>query len=326
MTPKSNPVKSVAVTGAGGYIGRKVVAALARDLRSVQTILALDVRPPADGDKLPGVEYVTADIRAPEFSDVLKRRSPNVVVHLAAVVTPGRKSDREFEYSVDVLGTRNVLAACLEAGVGRLIYTSSGAAYGYYADNPEWLDEEDRLRGNVEFAYSDHKRQVEEMLALWRKERPELEQLIFRPGTILGSATSNQITALFEKRYVLGLRGASTPFVFIWDEDVVSAIIKGIHEGRSGIYNMAGDGVLTMKEIAAIMRKPYLPIPVCVITVALRILKRLGLTQYGPEQVNFLRYRPVLSNRRLKEEFGYIPQKTSGEVFDYYIEARESGR
>jgi len=326
MSSKGNLVKSVAVTGAGGYIGRKVVAALVRDPRSIQTIVALDVRPPADGDKLPGVEYVTADIRGPEFSDVLKKYSADVVVHLAAVVTPGRKSDREFEYSVDVLGTRNVLDGCLDAGVTRLIYTSSGAAYGYHSDNPDWLDEQDRLRGNVEFAYSDHKRQVEEMLGQWRKEHPELEQLVFRPGTILGSATSNQITALFEKPYVLGLRGASTPFVFIWDDDVVAAIIQGIHDGGSGIYNMAGDGVLTMKEIAAIMRKPYITMPSCVITGALWLLKLLGLTQYGPEQVNFLRYRPVLSNRRLKEEFGYTPRKTSREVFEYYLKARQSGR
>ena len=111
-----------------------------------------------------------------------------------------------------MLGTKNVLVGCLEAGVLKLIYASSGAAYGYHADNPDWLDEKDELRGNVEFAYSDHKRQVEEMLAGWRQEHPDLEQLIFRPGTILGSTTSNQITALFEKPYVSGLAQRLYPF------------------------------------------------------------------------------------------------------------------
>ncbi len=324
-TTETGP-RSVVITGAGGYIGRQVTGALARDRRSVQTIVAADVRAPAQDERVPGVEYVTADIRTAQFSDVLKKYSADVVVHLAAVVTPGRKSDRDFEYSVDVLGTKNVLLSCVATGVSRLIYASSGAAYGYHADNPDWLDEKDPLRGNVEFAYSDHKRQVEEMLAQWRREHPELEQLIFRPGTILGRSTSNQITALFEKPYVLGLRGASTPFVFIWDEDVVSAILKGIHKGGSGIYNMAGDGALTLREIAAMMGKPYVQVPVWLVTAALWLLRRLRLTQYGPEQVNFLRYRPVLSNRRLKEEFGYTPRKTSREVFDYYLEARQSGR
>ena len=59
-------------------------------------------------------------------------------------------------------------------------------------------------------------------------------------------------------------------------------------------------------------------LPAGLVGVALSILKRLGLTQYGPEQVNFLRYRPVLDNRRLKEEFGYVPRKTSAEVFEFW--------
>ena len=50
---------------------------------------------------------------------------------------------------------------------------------------------------------------------------------------------------------------------------------------------------------------------------ALAVLKILGKTQYGPEQVDFIRYRPVLSNERLKTVFRYKPKKTSEEVFDF---------
>ena len=121
---------------------------------------------------------------------------------------------------------RTSSTACGAAGVHTLIYTSSGAAYGYHADNPEWLDESDPLRGNAEFAYADHKRLVEEMLARWRATHPELRQLIFRPGTILGARAHNQITALFDRSYVLGLSGAQSPFVIIWDQDVVGAILQ----------------------------------------------------------------------------------------------------
>jgi len=91
-----------------------------------------------------------------------------------------------------------LLEACISTGVKRIIVTSSGAAYGYHADNPEWLVEHDRLRGNEEFAYSHHKRLVEEMMDDYREKHPELEQVIFRIGTILGKNVNNQITALFE--------------------------------------------------------------------------------------------------------------------------------
>ncbi len=316
--------RSVLVTGAGGYIGHQVVDALAADRQGVGTVVAADVRDTPEERRRPGVGYVTADVRDATLGDVMKENGVDTVVHLAAVVTPGKGSDREHEYSIDVLGTRNVLECCLAGGVRKLILTSSGAAYGYHADNPEWLDEDDPLRGNPEFAYSDHKRIVEEMLARWREEHPEISQLVFRPGTVLGDTTRNQITALFDKRVVLGVAGSPSPFVFIWDQDVVACILRGIREDVSGIYNLAGDGALSMSEIARIMHKPYLPVPAPVLGGAIAVLRRLGLTQYGPEQVNFLRYRPVLSNRRLKEDFGYTPRRTSREVFEAFLAARKA--
>jgi UDP-glucose 4-epimerase len=313
---------SVLITGAGGYIGRLLVEALAGDQPGLKAVVAADVREISAGERLAGVNYIAADIRSPDLSDILRRFFIDTVVHLATIVTPGRKPNREFEYSVDVLGTENVLKACLEAGVKKLIITSSGAAYGYFPDNPEWLDENDSLRGNTEFAYSHHKRLVEEMLARFRREHPELKQLVLRPGTVLGATTDNQITALFEKPFIMGLMGAASPFVFIWDQDVVGCILKGIFDDTTGIYNLSGDGTLTMKEIAGLLGKPYVALPVSLVRSVLWVLKKLGLTQYGPEQVNFLRYRPVLSNRRLKQEFGYVPKKTTREVFEYYMTKR----
>ena len=107
---------------------------------------------------------------------------------------------------------------------------------------------------------------------------------------------------------------------------VVGAIERGIREDRTGIYNMAGDGALTIHQLAAILGKPVRTLPAWLIQAALWVARRLGIGRYGPEQVDFLRYRPVLSNRRLKEEFGYRPQKTSEEVFRYYVEhARARG-
>jgi UDP-glucose 4-epimerase len=50
----------------------------------------------------------------------------------------------------------------------------------------------------------------------------------------------------------------------------------------------------------------------------LAVLKRLRLTTAGPEQVTFLRYRPVLANTALKRDFGFTPTKSSREVFEAY--------
>jgi len=308
--------RSVLVTGAGGYLGRLLIDSLATAPETLDTIVATDVRDPEL--RLPGVTYVTLDVRDQHLASVLSEHKVEVVVHLAAIVTPGRNPDRELEHSVDVGGARNVLESCLAAEVSKIIVTSSGAAYGYRADNPEWLDEDDELRGNVEFAYSDHKRQVEEMLATWRTDHPELAQLVFRPGTILGRTTRNQITALFDRPVILGIRGAPSPFVFIWDLDVIECLRRGIFTSATGTFNLAGDGAVTTRQLAERMGKPYLAVPAGIVRGVLRVLQRAHMTQYGPEQVDFLRYRPVLSNRRLKSEFGYTPRRTSVETFDLW--------
>jgi len=273
--------RSVLVTGGSGYLGSQLVAELAADRGDVETLVSLDLRPMPEADRLPGVVYEAGDIREPVIADLLHRHGVDTVVHLAAIVTPGKHDSREFLHSIDVGGTENVVSACLEAGVRRLIVTSSGAAYGYYADNPEPLHEDDAIRGNPEFAYSDHKRQVEELLARHRKEHPELEQVIFRPGTILGASVQNQITALFDGRVVLGIRGSDTPFVFIWDQDVVGCLVEAVRGGRPGIYNLAGDGVMSLVEIADVIGKRVVSVPAWLIRGVLGILHPLGLAQYG---------------------------------------------
>jgi UDP-glucose 4-epimerase len=322
MTAAEAPLRSIYVTGAGGYVGRGLVAALAREPGAVERIVASDLRAPAPAERLAGVVYETADVRSADFDAAFRKHGTDCVVHLAAIVTPGRGDTRALEYEVDVLGSRRVVAACVATGVRQLVYTSSGAAYGYHPDNPEWLDERDPLRGNPEFAYADHKRQVEELLAETRARHPALRQLVLRPGTILGARADNQITRLFDGRFVLGLRGSDSPFVLVWDEDVVGAILHGIRTGAEGVYNLAGDGRLGLREIARLLGKPYVGLPAGLVAAALAVLRPLGLSRYGPEQVRFLMHRPVLANRRLKEELGYVPRKTTREVFDLFLAAR----
>ena len=320
--------RRIFVTGGSGYLGSALLQTLSQRLQAgeLDCVVASDVRAVAAEAHLPGIEYIQYDVRETGLEQVLSPRRIDAVVHLAAIVTPGAKSNRALEYAVDVTGTRNVLEACVAAGVRQIIVTSSGAAYGYHADNPEWLRETDAIRGNEAFAYSHHKRLVEEMLAVYRQQHPALRQVVLRVGTILGETTRNQITALFERPRLIAIRGSRSPFVFIWDQDVVGVIDHALRTDAAGIYNVAGDGALSIHEIAAQLGKRCITLHPALLRSALAVLHRFGLTQYGPEQVDFLRYRPVLDNHRLKTELGYVPRKTSAEVFDFYCRTHGLGR
>ena len=142
-----------------------------------------------------------------------------------------------------------------------------------------------------------------------------------------GIGQRRQLAASTRKQsWLIAGRGSASPFVFLWGRDVVGAIEHAVFSDRVGIYNVAGDGALGIREIAARLGKRCVALPAGVLRAALSILHRLGLSRYGPEQVNFLRYRPVLDNRRLKEQFGYVPQLSSEEVFELFRKARGLGR
>lgn len=309
--------KVILITGASGYIGSH----LAQRLSQHYPVIEVDIRPPQQA----AGTYFQCDIRDPQLAELIRDHRVSHVIHLASVLESS--GDEQRDYDIDVNGTRNVVNACLANGVQQLIVTSSGAAYGYHPDSPAWLDEEDPLRGNAEIPYARHKYLVEQYLADVRQTHPALTQLILRPGTVLGKHTRNQITNLFEKKQVLGICGSPSPFVFIWDEDLIAVIEKGLLEERGGIYNLAGDGALTIDEVAARLQKRLIKLPAGLVRFALYLGRALRLSRYAPEQIKFLRYRPVLSNRRLKEEFGYQPQLSSAQTFELFLKhARQRGQ
>lgn len=305
-------MKRILITGAAGYIGSLVGERLARR----HYVIGTDLRPRTDL----GFEISPTDIRDRGLSTLLREHRITHVVHLAAVLEGS--VDRARAYDIDVNGTKNLLSACVTAQVRHLTVSSSGAAYGYHADNPEWIDEEQPLRAGERFAYAHHKRLVEEMLAWHRESHPSLRQLVLRIGTVIGAGTRNQITALFHRPRILAIRGSESPFVFIWDQDLAGAIVHGVDGDRAGVYNVAGDGALPIRSIAARLRKPVLELPASLLRGALAVGRLFGATRYGPEQLDFLRWRPVLDNRRLKEEFGFTPELSSAEAFEVFAEAQ----
>lgn len=117
---------------------------------------------------------------------------------------------------------------------------------------------------------------------------------------------------------LLGFRGCATPFGFVWDQDVAEIIVTGVLRRRTGVYNVAGDGVMTMRDIAAAQGRPLIELPAGAVRTALVLMRRLGVGRYGPEQVDFLRYRPVLDNTRLRRDFPGLPTKTSRAAYQVF--------
>ena len=106
----------------------------------------------------------------------------DVVVHLAFVIMGGLEETRR----VNLEGSRAVFKAAAAAPrVRRLVYTSSVAAYGFHADNPQPLTEDVPARGSDAHYYSAQKAELE--AALFEPVGPpRLDAYVFRPCIVAG--------------------------------------------------------------------------------------------------------------------------------------------
>ena len=135
----------VLVTGANGFLGRRVVAALTA---AGATPVALSLDP---GGIDEWVESVAVDIRdRAQLAVVVARLAPEAVVHLAALSHVGASWQRMADYfAVNFLGTENVLAA---AGGRRVLFASSAEVYGAVPASEQPLDEERALAPRSPYA------------------------------------------------------------------------------------------------------------------------------------------------------------------------------
>jgi len=305
----------ILITGAAGDIGSRLVSIFDQDNEVEWYTTALEgLRVASKG------EHFESDIRDRKFLDWVKSVKPDVIIHLASIIKLPENMTVEEAHDIDVKATKSLLDTAVECGVKKFVVTSSGAAYGYWPDNAEWLTEDMPVRGNDDYFYSSHKKQVELMLADYRERHPELKQVVLRPGTVLGPNFENPITNMFSKNVITGIAGSSSPFVIIWVDDLVAYLIEAAKSDVEGVFNVAGDGTLTLKQIAGFLNKMYLPIPAWFIRGALSLLHPIGLSQYGPEQVKFIQYRPVLSNEKIKKCFKHQPEKTTVQAFFSFLD------
>ena len=87
--------REILITGATGYVGGLLLAALAKRREELDALVALDVR--AASERLPGVDYVEMSVTDRGIREVITRQGVDTVVHLASVLRPpaqGRRGSR----------------------------------------------------------------------------------------------------------------------------------------------------------------------------------------------------------------------------------------
>ena len=319
---------TVAVTGPTGEIGISAVHALEQE-PSVERVLGMARRPfDPSTHGWEKTEYRQGDILDEDAVAALVEDA-DVVVHLAYLIMGSREESRH----INLTGTRNVFEATARAGrPRRLVYTSSVAAYGYHADNPQPLTEDVPARGSQQHYYSAQKAECEALLAETTADSG-LEVYVLRPCIVAGErataladsmpwrqlsellpdAVRRAITAVPGLRPVLPDPGI--PLQLVHHDDVASAIAAAaVVEGHTGAYNLAADGVISFSDVASALGATAVPVPHSAAVAASEVLARLPWVPAIAEWLHVARTPVLMDTSRAKQELGWKPRYTSEET------------
>jgi nucleoside-diphosphate-sugar epimerase len=316
---------TVAVTGPTGELGRAFLRTLDRR-RNVARVLGMARRPfdPAQLG-LRKTEYRQGDVLDRAAVDELAAEA-DVLVHLAFIILGGHAETR----SVNLTGSRNVFAAAA-ANVKRLVYTSSVAAYGFHTDNPQPLTEDVPVRGTERFYYSAQKAELEAALED-ETVGSGLEVYVLRPCIVAGPDAQMLIREIprapgFLRHAVPPvLPDPGTPFQLVHHDDVASALVAATRgAGAPGVYNLAGEGTMTLGDLAHALGWHAIPIPHALVDIA-SLGATLPLMPSLFQWVNAGRVPVVMDTARARRELRWRPKYSTAETLQAMVAAsREQG-
>jgi len=307
----------VAVTGASGYIGTRLLHELETE-EDLAKVVAIDTKP------LPvpfhHVSLERMDITHP-LDDLLKENRVDTVVHLAFILKPGRgRRESEAVRLTNLKGLQRVLSACVSAKVRNLIYLSSHTIYGAHPDNALPMTEVAELRPSQGFQYSRDKSMGEGLVQLFAVENPGTNVTVLRSCVVMGPGADNYVTRAIFKPVLLGIMGSDPPLQFVHEDDLANLLRVLIKEPHPGTYNVAADGVVHYTELARLANRKLVFLPPFMAYPLTQMAWNLGLQKDSPGVgLDFVRYPIIMSTGKLKRDTGVRFSYTSEEALMAYL-------
>jgi nucleoside-diphosphate-sugar epimerase len=331
---------TVAVTGPTGDLGIAIVNALERS-RAVKSIVGMARRPfDPDAQNWKKTEYRQGDVNDTASVRALVKGA-DVVVHLAFAILDA--SDKTRGLNVD--GSQRVFEEAAKAGVKRVCYASSVAAYGFHDDNPDWLTEDIPPRGSPEHPYSHQKAEVERVLGDVLLRHSNTVAYAFRPCIVAGPEARTMLEEIPYYRLseampdavarLLGSLPVLKPvipdpgvrFQLVHEDDVASAFAAGVRGiGEPGPYNLAGGGTLTMSDVADALGWYSVPVPKPLVDATAEVATRMPFMPETVAWIHSVRKPVLMKTDRAKKLLRWKPKHTARATLKEMADAQRALR
>lgn len=319
----------VALTGAFGFLGRRLIQRLEQD-PTVQRIVAIDVRDPMELARREGestdpatflknhgrlsahvLDFTWTGAEA-ALAQIFASEGVDTVCHLAFLSNPSHAN--EMAHELETIGTMYVLNAAKAAGVARLSSLSTTMLYGARPDNPAWLSEQDPLRGRSGNLWLRDKMDAEEQVRRFAEGNPDCAVSILRLGLVLGGGIRNFWTRFFQRARVPTVLGFDPLLQVLHAEDAAQGLYRVVMMGPRGLFHLVGRGVLPLSHVIRGLGKKSFPLPASAGTALLSSLWQAQLVEMPPSFLDYLRWSWVADGSRLQNAVDFLPALNTSEA------------
>ncbi len=303
--------KRILITGISHYWGGRLAQAL-ESFPEIEAVIGVDNEEPQV--ELERTEYVKVGAQHALLRRVVEAAEIDTVVDTRLVVDSATTSSSRAHEN-NVMGTMNILAACTGADspVKKVVFKSSTHFYGCHQDDPAFFDETMRRPHPPSTGIERDIVEAESSLNEFAERNPDKAVTVLRFANVLGPDVETSHIKLFSLPVVPMILGFDPRYQFVHEDDVVHALEHAVKHRAAGTYNVAGDGVLALSEVAGLLGKTYAPVlPPWGTGLAAAVVRRLGV-EIPPEALQQMRFGRGVDNRRFKAA-GFNYQHTSRET------------
>lgn len=321
MRRRKTRSETIAITGTAGFIGSSVLRELEGDPR-FRNVIAIDFRkPPFETRKTKFYRLdLTETLADSKLLEIFEKENVTTVVHTAFPVSPPH--DLAWAHELVSVGTMYVLDACASKKIRKLVMASTTEVYGAHPTNPNFLSEDQPLRGGFKSRFLRDKIEAENQVQRYARKHPETVVTILRPCTILGPHVKNYKTTFLQRPVIFTVMGYDPLFQTVHEEDVIRAFRLAIEKDHPGIFNIVGDGVIPLSKALKLVGKISIPVPAPILYPIVQMMWYLDLFPAPSSRLDFLKYLCIADSEKAKKVMGFIPRYSTKEALLSFIGAQ----
>jgi UDP-glucose 4-epimerase len=304
--------RRILISGVSRFLGLRLAKAL-EGHDSVDLLVGVDLdEPPVPVE---GLEFIRADIRNPLIARVLESTGVDTIVHTNISSSPGLLGGRSSMKEINVIGTMQLLAAAQRAqALKKVVVKSSCAIYGAHPAGPSVIPEDYSTDGHHLTGYGKDCAEAETYARDFGRRRPDVDLVILRTQNVVGPTVQTSIMDYLSLPVIPTALGFDPRLQLLHEEDAVEALRGAVLAGGSGIFNIAGPGVVFLSKAIRMLGAVELPLLSPLARTAASLLRRAGVIDFPMDQLKLLLYGRVVSTERAREILGFKPRFTTEEA------------